>query len=391
MKGDASTTRIRGVCGLLAAGAVLAASVVLAPSSPSVSSTPTSSTVRTVKPPADGYVQGTVASGSWNGAELAALPSDQECAERVHRSDWEPRPSNTRSNHTLVSHPSLPAELAARPRAGAHDPRWDSYLLPRVSGQFTGTTDEILQWAACKWGFPDNFARAEAAHESSWFQQLTYPDGECYDHLGCGDFFPIPTNESSLYCKGLRLRGGYDYEADYGAGQCPQTFGIAGVKTWYDPAWEPRYEGNQNGAFPFVRDSTAANIDYMLASIRGCYEGWETWLVNTGDRSYAAGDLRSCAGSWFAGAWKTARANRYAEGVWEQMNRTRPWLSDGWEPEQNHYCHTPSGQPSRCRPTHADSSDVAEHPDGRHPHGHDPQASSRWPGHRRLTPNLSSG
>jgi hypothetical protein len=389
MRGDTSTTRVWGMCGLLATGAVLAASVGLVSSSPRVSSALASSTARAAKPPANGYVSRTVAPGSWNGAELAALPSDHECAQQVHRSSWEPRPSNTKSNHTLVSHSSLSAELAARPRAAAHDARWDPYLLPRVSGQFTGTTDEILQWAACKWGFPDNFARAEAAHESSWFQQLRYPDGECYDHLGCGDFFPAPTTESRIYCEGLRLTGGYDYEADYGDGQCPQTFGIAGVKTWYDPAWEPRYGGNQNGAFPFVRDSTAANIDYMLASIRGCYEGWETWLVNT-DRSYVAGDLRSCAGSWFAGAWKTAKANRYAEGVWEEMNRTRPWLSDGWEPEQNHYCHTPSGQPSRCRPTYASSSGVTHRPDARHPHGHDPQASSRWPGHRHLTWNLST-
>ena len=116
MSGNTSTTRVWGACGLLAAGATLAASMVLVSSSPPLSSTPASSTAAAVKPPADGYVPETVAAGSWNGVELAALPSDEECAERVHRSDWEPRPSNTKSNHTLVSHPALSAELAARPR-----------------------------------------------------------------------------------------------------------------------------------------------------------------------------------------------------------------------------------------------------------------------------------
>ena len=29
-------------------------------------------------------------------------------------------------------------------------PRWDSRLLPRVTGHHVGTTDENIQWAACK-------------------------------------------------------------------------------------------------------------------------------------------------------------------------------------------------------------------------------------------------
>ena len=50
----------------------------------------------------------------------------------------------------------------ARPLAvdNNYDLRWDSWLLPRVDGQFEGTTDEIFQWAACKWGLPDDLLRA---------------------------------------------------------------------------------------------------------------------------------------------------------------------------------------------------------------------------------------
>ena len=33
---------------------------------------------------------------------------------------------------------------------------------PRITGNFTGTTDEIIQWAACKWGWSDNVVRAQA-------------------------------------------------------------------------------------------------------------------------------------------------------------------------------------------------------------------------------------
>ena len=54
------------------------------------------------------------------------------------------------------------AAFAARPRAvgGAYDAHWDSWLLPRVDGQFTGTTDEIFQWGACKWGLPEALLRS---------------------------------------------------------------------------------------------------------------------------------------------------------------------------------------------------------------------------------------
>ena len=43
---------------------------------------------------------------------------------------------------------------------------------PRVTGNFTGTTDEILQWAACKWGIDEDLVRAQVAIESWWDQRL---------------------------------------------------------------------------------------------------------------------------------------------------------------------------------------------------------------------------
>ena len=43
-------------------------------------------------------------------------------------------------------------------------------LAPRISGDFTGTTEEILRWAACKWGISQNIVFAQAAVESWWRQ-----------------------------------------------------------------------------------------------------------------------------------------------------------------------------------------------------------------------------
>jgi hypothetical protein len=83
------------------------------------------------------------------------------------------------ANHLTPDPAAVHAALAACPRAagGAYDPRWDGWLLARVDGQFTGTTNEVFQWAACKWGLPDDLLGAVAVQESTWYQYLTYPSG----------------------------------------------------------------------------------------------------------------------------------------------------------------------------------------------------------------------
>jgi hypothetical protein len=255
--------------------------------------------------------------------DSSSLPSDAICAARLQRSPWEPRPSNTSANHHLVNPDAFRESLASRPRASQYHytAQWDNWLLPRVDGQFRGTTDEILQWAACKWGLPDNFLRAVADLESTWYQKALYGAGQCVPLYGCGDFFttePYPARKT--YCNELFRVGGYNYEADYGDGYCPKTFSVVGVMTWWNPSWGPHWADNQNGTFPFVRDSTAAAVDYIASQIRGCYEGWELQLA----RNYTKGDLLGCAGAWNSGVWYSARARVYIQRLKQEM-RTRPW------------------------------------------------------------------
>jgi hypothetical protein len=274
-------------------------------------------------PPAGGYFS-LQPVGAWS-----SLPGDVECRSMVHRSSWEPRPDNTKPNHTLVDPDAVRAAFAARPLAVDHtyDRRWDSWLLPRVDGQFQGTTDQIFQWAACKWGLPDNLLRAIAVRESSWYQYETYPSGRCVTNWGCGDVFSSADSSTAAYCDGV-ARHGYDYQRDYGPGLCPRTFSIVGVMDWEAPSWG-RMPQNQNGTFPFNRASTAFALDYLAAHLRGCYEGWERWLGNTGNRTYAAGDLWGCVGSWYAGDWHSAAGDGYASRVQNEMI-SRRWLDSDW-------------------------------------------------------------
>jgi hypothetical protein len=270
----------------------------------------------------------------------------------------------------------MAASFASRPRGrgGSYSARWDSWLLSRVDGQFTGTTDEILQWAACKWGLPDNLIRADAVVESTWFQYLHYPNdgsygggggGSCYWNRGCGDAFPSPTAASTTYCKRIATEaitsatlhdyqrdpltssGGYPYTPQ--TGMCPKTFSILGIMSWDNPAWEAPYRaypGNQNGTFPFTRDSTAAAADYWGAYIRGCYEGWAYWLKSTGTRTYAAGQLWGCIGSWYSGAWHDAGANTYIARVQTQENN-HTWLTPSFDDSRQQYdCDPKYGCPN---------------------------------------------
>jgi hypothetical protein len=263
--------------------------------------------------------------GAWR-----SLPTGGACRARVHRSTWEPRPDNAGPNHRMPSRRRVHRAFAVRPRSGdgSFARRWDRWLLPRVTGHFTGTTDEIMQWAACKWGISDNVLRAVAVRESTWYQYEVYPSVRCVTDWGCGDMIGRPSPATRTYCSRIS-RHGHDYRADYGRGRCPETFSIAGVMSWEAPSWG-RMRGNQNGTFPFSRDSTAFALDYLGANLRGCYEGWERWLGDAGPVAYRRGDLWGCVGNWYAGEWRTRRALGYVHRVRREL-RHRTWLERGWK------------------------------------------------------------
>jgi hypothetical protein len=277
------------------------------------------------KPPrASGYFRTTPVK-SWR-----SLPGGGRCAARVHRSTWEPRPANAGPNSRMPDRRKVHAAFAARPLSGdgSFRHKWDTWLLPRVTGHYTGTTDEIFQWAACKWGIADNVLRAIAVRESTWYQYEIYPSGRCVTDWGCGDMVDHATRATRTYCRAIS-RKGHDYQADYGAGLCPETFSIAGVMSWENPDWG-RMKANQNGTFPFNRNSTAFAVDYLAANLRGCYEGWEPWLSGAGPVAYKAGDLWGCVGNWYAGEWRTHRALGYIHRVRREL-RHRTWLQSDWK------------------------------------------------------------
>jgi autotransporter family porin len=228
---------------------------------------------------------GTLAPGS-------ALPSSAQCAAWVRAL---PFPENKRVNRPFnqVTGQALAGDFFPDARAAAQ-------IGSRVDGAFTGTTREILRWAACKWGIDEDIAYAQAAKESWWRQ----------------------TNQGDFGGDASACPPGHGLGADGQPGQCPQSYGILQDRFPYE-----------RSSWPGIARSTAMNADTAYATWRACFEGYEPWLnqVDRG-RQYGAGDAWGCVGRMFAGRWHTAPADQYAAAVqayqaqriWEQPNFQEP-------------------------------------------------------------------
>lgn len=242
---------------------------------------------RTPPPPPPGGYFSLVPNG-----RFSSLPDDAAAERMVHRSPWEVRPSNSTANSTM-------------PPSGFRTPGYSGMLhhglvFGRVTGHFTGTTDEILQWAAAKWGLPDEVLRAQAVEESSWYQDRKGPGARPLNKQGYGDFGAC---------------GGSPAPSGYGA-RGPASFGLLQDK------WCSLQNPNTRtfGGWPYSERSTAYSVDLSAAVLRGCYEGWDTWL----GPDYRAGDLWGCLGRWYTGTWHTSDANAYIARVQRQLH-DKPW------------------------------------------------------------------
>jgi hypothetical protein len=184
--------------------------------------------------------------------------SDALAAAHV-RPAKEIRPANTTANHTVPT----PRELQDF-RSASKEP-----YTTLVSGDFIATTDEIIQWAAWKWGIDEDIMRAVAVQES-WWSQSEVGDGGV-------------------------------------------SFGIFQVKTQLVGS------GGWPGTYPLAKEATAFNADYFGRALRSCYDGRETWLGG----SYHSGDLWGCVGWWYSGNWNDAQ---------DYVSRVKKWLAErAWE------------------------------------------------------------
>ena len=229
----------------------------------------------------------------------SVLPDDEECAEKVLIDDLpERRPENAEANAVVGLPPlALAAEVddadegadgeaveAALAIDGA-DEFWNAELAPRITGDFSGTTGQILRWGACKWGFDEEVTRARAVTESSWRMSTA------------GD-----ETEDPELCELIELES-----------PCAQSYGLLQVKGTV-----------HTGTYPLSSQSSAFGVDYAMAWLRACYEGSFEWLI-VDDNDYAAGNEFGCVGAWFSGNWLDQGAEDYIAEVRGHLE-DRTWL-----------------------------------------------------------------
>ena len=192
--------------------------------------------------------------------------TSRQAAKRVHRSGWEPRPDNHAANQTVP----------ARAQLRRWQRRSEMPYAGHVNGRFRGTTDEIIQWSAYKWGFRAGVLRAVAAV------------GVLVASVG-------------------------------GRGQRRFVRALPG-----SPAI------SLLGECRIARDSTAFNADYYGGILRAYFDGRMKWL-NTVDRGreYRPGDLWGSVGAWFAGRWWTEPARAYIHSVRDRLQQ-RVWADPGF-------------------------------------------------------------
>jgi hypothetical protein len=201
-----------------------------------------------------------------------ALPrTDALCASLVTPRPFEPRPENNVANHTVPSGP-VPWNN------GSDQTYWKKWIANRnkVTGNYTGTTDEIIRWASCKWGLDENTVRAVADQESEWHES------------------EVGDNHSS--------------------------FGIMQVK-------DHTSDGHPDlGGYPATAQSTALNVDMYGSWQRSCLEGA---FYDGGDWLYGGkkviDDSWGCVGAWFSGDWHDQGAEDYV-GLVQKLLARKDWL-----------------------------------------------------------------
>ena len=222
----------------------------------------------------------------------AAPLSDRQAAARV-RPAAAVRPGNSRPNGYRPSAAEL--EGFRRGQVGSDGQTAVGYnpLAARVTGAYSGTTDEILQWVAHKWGIPEDVVRAVATTESSWRMSQQGDRAWAADPARYPSFSRIP-----------------------GTSDVAQSLGIMQVK------WTP--EGLHRGTEPLRWKSTAFNADYWGAVVRYYYDGRCGWC----GPGYGRGQPWASVGAWFnPSPWGTS--SDYVATVRRHV-KAKPWRQPGF-------------------------------------------------------------
>jgi hypothetical protein len=174
-------------------------------------------------------------------------------------------------------------------------------------GMKNPTTDDLIQWAAHKWGIPEDWLKAEFVQESYWsMYQL-------------GDEETVSQAQYTAYPFQSRVPGTLNVY---------QSLGITQER------WAP--DGSVGvGAEPLRWESEAFNLDYQASVVRFFYDDPDGARSSWGDKTYAPCEKWNSIGGWFNPyPWANAGQAGYIQDVQRDL-ATRAWRSSSflsWTP-----------------------------------------------------------
>jgi hypothetical protein len=229
------------------------------------------------------------AQGAWTAPGTLPASDSQAAALVTHQP--ETRSDNVAANNYVPSD----AELSAFHSVGDSDNPLNRYVDGR-DGLPNPSTDDLIQWAAHKWGIPEDWIRAEAVDESHWHQSAA------------GDCTSVSSQDYALY----------PAQASCGTDRVNQSMGLLQIR------WTP--EGLHAGSEPLRWKSTAFNLDYYAAGIRYYYDGDCSWC----GAGYSAGQQWPSIGAWYSPKpWYNSGAQAYVQRV-QTILADRTWAQPGF-------------------------------------------------------------
>ncbi len=264
----------------------------------------------------------------------ATLPDDLQCQAQIAPTA-ETIPSNAPFNV-----PPTAAQLASLAADGYnYGPIDNMTWYKRVDGSYIGSTMNILQWAACKYGIDQNLVFGQAWQESRWQQGAAgdqqSSSSQCIQtvaHPGTALNPPF----SALWNTTITEPGGATVSCP---NCCRQSWSIAQTKVFYD--WM---------TWPEIMQSTPFAAEYRYAETRTCMEGgfttyfsWHPANSYAADQAAAASNpngasvhdasktnlvwlVRGCIGSHYSGGWYDSGALSYLADIDGNIANQR-WLT----------------------------------------------------------------
>jgi hypothetical protein len=217
--------------------------------------------------------------------------TDAQAAACVRRSG-ENRPRNARRNARAPTAAGLRAFRGARDSAGRTPSEYNpnfGYVTGRAARHGLWSTDDIIEWAAYKWGIPANLVRAQMVVESGW--SMGYKGDRRDWGRPVARHYPAPAviDEDSVW----------------------ESLGIAQIRWRHTVPWNP-------GVKQLRWNSTGFALDWSQALLRYYYDGYCDWC----GPDYRAGDADGAYRAYFSGSWSAGHG--YAKSV-RRRAASKPW------------------------------------------------------------------